>query len=799
MSTIKQHNFSKHHFAKPTWCDHCKNFLWGVSYQGVLCSDCDQAYHEKCMSKAAHCPHHPQSSDSSASRELKDSSAPKELKDSSASKEIKDSSASKEIKNSSSSLLTAATPASAGVRSSHVLKDHDWKKTHFNKLTWCDGCEDFIWGVGKQGYICKECGYIAHGRCLDKTHVCQGAFTHKEIPPEILKQAEEDYKKTGGAGHEHMSLSFSQGIIRAGGGPDELKHEFRRVHFDKPTWCDHCTKFIWGIGRQGCVCRVCEVSVHDSCLNVVRACTGSLPQMNVRMNDELVKLANEMKGSKDGMKWFNEKDQTFCAADCVDWIAKRESCGRDVALDISQQLQSLGFIKSVEPGKKFRDGNLVFTFAEIYHHPDEHKNTGDSNRRATVSHVSSPSLLGRVGEDAASQEKAYNELLELCKAMRDKDTGIADYSTKYAKSFSGQAAIDWLVANVNGLTERKKARQLGQKLMNSNLLFHIFYEKPFLDGTYLYRLRDPELMPIASKMLDPKLGLPTLENKNVFAGKDTCQWFIKVGLVGSMKEAVDLGNKLMKNGIIVTVTKSGEETNEPFVDKNSRLFTFTRTIKITVDPNLLEIANKMVLAIPTEYKTFFGNCFSGSDAVAWIIKNYQVPTRVIASQIGERLVLSKILKSTNPSKFTLFADKGDFYYVIAHESVREWNEYYEKPFVPSGYIRFHLIAAADLKSADINGLSDPFVELKYGGQTKKTRAIAETLSPIWDEALFFEIDPSIEMVEFNFFDYDLVGDPDPLGQARLNVKKLSNDSQEWYQLDTVGRFHVRITSNPKTS
>lgn len=43
---------------------------------------------------------------------------------------------------------------------------HEWKKKHFSKPTWCAFCNKFIWGLGKQGYVCKQCTFPAHPKCM---------------------------------------------------------------------------------------------------------------------------------------------------------------------------------------------------------------------------------------------------------------------------------------------------------------------------------------------------------------------------------------------------------------------------------------------------------------------------------------------------------------------------------------------------------------------------------------------------------------------------------------------------------
>ncbi|EDO42176.1 predicted protein, partial [Nematostella vectensis] len=44
----KAHNFKTNTFKGPHWCDHCRNFLWGLTMQGVKCQDCGFNAHKQC-------------------------------------------------------------------------------------------------------------------------------------------------------------------------------------------------------------------------------------------------------------------------------------------------------------------------------------------------------------------------------------------------------------------------------------------------------------------------------------------------------------------------------------------------------------------------------------------------------------------------------------------------------------------------------------------------------------------------------------------------------------------------------
>lgn len=117
---VNSHKFMATILRQPTFCSHCRDFIWGLGKQGYQCQVCTCVVHKRCHEYVVtKCPG------------MKDSSTTEE---------------------------TAGTRFNINIP--HRFSVHSYKKP-----TFCDHCGSLLYGLFRQGLQCEACNMNVHKRC----------------------------------------------------------------------------------------------------------------------------------------------------------------------------------------------------------------------------------------------------------------------------------------------------------------------------------------------------------------------------------------------------------------------------------------------------------------------------------------------------------------------------------------------------------------------------------------------------------------------------------------------------------
>ncbi|EDL88987.1 protein kinase C, delta, isoform CRA_a [Rattus norvegicus] len=128
----------------------------------------------------------------------------------------------------------------------HYIKNHEFIATFFGQPTFCSVCKEFVWGLNKQGYKCRQCNAAIHKKCIDKIiGRCTGTATNSR---------DTIFQK------ERFNI--------------DMPHRFKVYNYMSPTFCDHCGSLLWGLVKQGLKCEDCGMNVHHKCREKVANLCG---------------------------------------------------------------------------------------------------------------------------------------------------------------------------------------------------------------------------------------------------------------------------------------------------------------------------------------------------------------------------------------------------------------------------------------------------------------------------------------------------------------------------------------------
>uniref|UniRef100_A0AAR2LMR2 Protein kinase C n=1 Tax=Pygocentrus nattereri TaxID=42514 RepID=A0AAR2LMR2_PYGNA len=128
----------------------------------------------------------------------------------------------------------------------HFIKNHEFTATFFKQPTFCSVCREFVWGLNKQGYKCRQCNAAIHKKCIDKIiGRCTGTATNSRDT-----------------------------VVRKERFKIDMPHRFKTHNYMSPTFCDHCGSLLWGMVKQGLKCEDCAMNVHHKCQTKVANLCG---------------------------------------------------------------------------------------------------------------------------------------------------------------------------------------------------------------------------------------------------------------------------------------------------------------------------------------------------------------------------------------------------------------------------------------------------------------------------------------------------------------------------------------------
>ncbi|KFV14334.1 Protein kinase C epsilon type, partial [Pterocles gutturalis] len=119
---VNGHKFMATYLRQPTYCSHCRDFIWGViGKQGYQCQVCTCVVHKRC-------------------HEL--------------------------IITKCAGLKKQETPdEQVGSQRFSVNMPHKFSIHNYKVPTFCDHCGSLLWGLLRQGLQCKVCKMNVHRRC----------------------------------------------------------------------------------------------------------------------------------------------------------------------------------------------------------------------------------------------------------------------------------------------------------------------------------------------------------------------------------------------------------------------------------------------------------------------------------------------------------------------------------------------------------------------------------------------------------------------------------------------------------
>ncbi|CAD6226480.1 GSCOCG00005846001-RA-CDS [Cotesia congregata] len=173
---VNGHKFMATFLRQPTFCSHCRDFIWGVGKQGYQCQVCTCVVHKRCHKLVVtKCPG---------------------------------------MRDEEMETVLQSNESIQGQRFS-VNIPHRFEVHTFKRFTFCDHCGSLLYGLIKQGLQCQVCDLNVHKRCQKNvanncgidTKAMAEILSTLNISPEQQSKSRINYKPSSSSGGSSQSPS----------------------------------------------------------------------------------------------------------------------------------------------------------------------------------------------------------------------------------------------------------------------------------------------------------------------------------------------------------------------------------------------------------------------------------------------------------------------------------------------------------------------------------------------------------------------------------------------------------------